>query len=335
MKTPLPTYGIALAAIMMMTTTASSYAQANAAPGTTRVATWKDDKKASFLLMFDDSIPTDIHIVIPELQKRGMIGTFYVNPASGQWKAFPEDWEKKIPATGMVYGDHTMTHKGYQDLQGAENEIGKCCDIILKLQSGRDPHLLSYGIPGGCPLKITPEEYSELLVKYHLIERPPFSGHAATINLKDAASILNLADDAIAKGGVNYVVFHGVGGDWIVFPADEFIKVLDGLAARKDQLWITDHISEHKYATERYTAKTEVTQASDQQIQLTLKCSADPALYDFPLTLVTRVPAAWQGCEVTQGKNKSTVVAQNGEVRYDALPGSDSISLTPAAVPIK
>jgi len=333
MKTPL-FCGIALAA-MMTTTPLPTLAQTPVAPGTTRVAAWKDDKKAPFLLMFDDSIPTDLATVIPELQKRGMIGTFYVNPGSGQWKAHVGDWEKTIPATGMVYGDHTLTHRGYQDLTGAEDEIGKCAQIIWQLQPGKDPHLLSYGVPGGCPLKITKEEYAALLTKYHLIERPPFSGHAATINLKDADAILKLANDAIVMGTENHVVFHGVGGDWLVFPTGEFIKLLDGLVALKDQLWITDHISEYKYATERDTAKADAMQATDQQIQVALKSEADPQLYDFPLTLVTAVPAAWQACDVTQGKNKTTVTVQNGEVRYDALPGADPIVLTPSAVPPK
>src|ERR1043165_8143557 len=63
-------------------------------PGTTRVATWKDDKQAAFMLMFDDSCQTHVKNAIPELVKRGMVGTFYLNPGSGHYAALKNNWEK-------------------------------------------------------------------------------------------------------------------------------------------------------------------------------------------------------------------------------------------------
>ncbi len=323
---------IALAAMMLLTPLGAAFSQVASAPGATRVAPWKDDKKAVFMLMFDDSVPSDFKTVIPELQKRGMIGTFYVNPGSGQWKGHAQEWEKTIPSTGMVYANHTMTHKGYQDLAGADQEIGKCTEAILQLQPGKDPHLLSYGVPGGCPLKITKEEYQGLLTKYHLVERPDFNGHGATIHLKDADAILKVADNALATGGEGHVVFHGVGGDWLVFPADQFVVLLDGLATRQD-LWITDHISEYKYATERSTAKVQIVGSTDQQIQLSLSSSADAQLFDYPLTLITTVPSSWQNCEITQGTKTTTVAVRNNEVRFEAVPGNQPITLK--AVPLQ
>src|SRR4051812_10994194 len=83
--------------------------------GKARIARWKDDKKAAFLLMFDDSIPSHIKVVYPELQKRGFIGTFFVNPGRGEWQPFRDQWEKELPAAGMVYANHTMTHQGVRD----------------------------------------------------------------------------------------------------------------------------------------------------------------------------------------------------------------------------
>ena len=45
-------------------------------PGATRVAKWKDDKQAAFILMFDDSCQSHVKNAIPELVKRKMVGTF-------------------------------------------------------------------------------------------------------------------------------------------------------------------------------------------------------------------------------------------------------------------
>jgi hypothetical protein len=80
---------------------------ARAATGDSQVARWKDNKTACFLLMFDDSMMSAFQVAIPELVKRSMIGTFYVNPGKSEWTSNVSQWETNIPKTGMVYGDHT------------------------------------------------------------------------------------------------------------------------------------------------------------------------------------------------------------------------------------
>ncbi len=52
-------------------------------PGPTRIARWKDDKACAFILMFDDSMPSHVKHVVPELTERGPTGTFYVNQGTG------------------------------------------------------------------------------------------------------------------------------------------------------------------------------------------------------------------------------------------------------------
>ena len=138
------------------------HAEHTAPPGTTRVALWKDDKQAAFTLGFDDGIVNQLDIVIPELQKRKMVATFYLNPGSGEYKAIQSRWEK-APETGVaVLGDHTMTHRGVKDLASAEIEIGQCADIIRRMTPGKPPTLVSFAQPGVGPgqWNITGEELS-------------------------------------------------------------------------------------------------------------------------------------------------------------------------------
>jgi hypothetical protein len=61
-----------------------------------------------------------------------------------------------------------------------------------------------------------------------------------------------------------------------------------------------------------------------------LACKTDAALYDLPLTLAVKVPADWKECEITQGRPRHTVVAKDGEVRFDAEPVSGEIVIGPA-----
>lgn len=310
----------------------SGFAQAPAAGiGATRVEPWPDGKKGAFTMMFDDSCPSHAAKVIPELKKRGgLSGTFYIIPNKGEYKARQAFWETEAPAIpGIVYGNHTFSHKAFTDLAQAEQEITQANDVILKAVKGKQPRLISYATPGGVKHAVTEEQLRPVLAKHNLVLRPTFQGHGGGIHFKTADDLLKAIDKAMAGGRMEYVIFHGVGGDWISFDWGQFTALLDGLEARRETLWVTDPVSVHKYETERGTAKAAVTAADARKIRLELACQADAALYDQPLTLVTQVPAAWTRCAVTQGTQKTVVAADKGEVRFAALPNAGPIILTP------
>jgi peptidoglycan/xylan/chitin deacetylase (PgdA/CDA1 family) len=283
--------------------------------------------------MFDDSWPSHWQVAAPELAKRGMTATFYVCPGKGEHQKFAKEWEETLPKLGMAYGDHTMTHAGVKDLENAEHEIGDCARWIRQTLPGKQDRLVSYGQPGVAAdaWKISEPQLDELLKKHHLISRPTFVDHGAVYHLKTAPEMLALADRAIADHGMEYVVIHGlerITPDWgyqDMWPLKQeiFFTLLDGLKDRRDkgELWITDHISMHQYATERDQAEVQVVAATASSIRLDLKCKADPALYDLPLTLVTQVPADWEQVIVTQGTRKSSVKVEQASVRFDASPG--------------
>ena len=44
----------------------------------TQILKWKDGKKAAFMLGFDDSAPSQLENVVPELERRKIIGNFYL-----------------------------------------------------------------------------------------------------------------------------------------------------------------------------------------------------------------------------------------------------------------
>ena len=304
-------------------------APAAASPGDTTVLKWKDGKKAVFLLMFDDSIPTDIKTVVPELTRRGMVATFYVNCGGQAFKAYRRQWETEVPKTGMVYANHTFTHRGVKNAEELDAELApNNAEIDACFPDAKKPRLISFGQPGGVPWLVTKEEFNAALAKYHLIDRPPFKGFP--INIKTQPELLALVDHALATGGMEYNVSHGVGGDWLVTPVEVFTALLDKLEANKDQLWITDAISWRQYATERQGAAVKTLEASPGRVRVSLTCPADPAFYDLPLTLTTQVPPGWQECVVMQGTSQTRVTATHGSVQYAAVPGAAEITIQPA-----
>src|SRR5688572_12538934 len=115
----------------------------------TDILKWKDGKKAVFYLAFDDACPTHIKIVIPELKKRRIPGTFYVNPGNGQFRDQVK-WTEEAKSPYVVLANHTFTHKGAQTLEEFEQEIVKATEAInQRLPDAKPTRLISYGKPGG------------------------------------------------------------------------------------------------------------------------------------------------------------------------------------------
>jgi peptidoglycan/xylan/chitin deacetylase (PgdA/CDA1 family) len=317
-------------------------AHLHAAVGDTRVAKWKDNRTGVFLLMFDDGWIGQVEVAVPELQKRGLVATFYMVPNKGEFKARAAKWAEAAKSANVVYGNHTMTHGGVRDYEHSKTEIGECTRIIrdeLQPVPGKPDRLISYARPGVGEGKwtITPEDEARILRETNSIPRGPFGGHGAVFNWKTLEQMTALGDKAIAEKDMNYLVIHGVerigsgGQDFWPLKQDIFLPLLDYLKAKQDgrELWVTDHISWHQYLTERDAASVKTLKVIANGIQLELTSKADPKLYDLPLTLVTEVPAGWSECNISQGAFQSRVKAVNGMLVFDAAPNGVPVSIWP------
>lgn len=316
---------------LMFGATVSVAAAAPSAAGSTRIACWRDDKVAAFLLMFDDGEPTHLDHAIPELKKRGLIGTFYLNPGATWYQARRKEWETDALAAGMVFANHTMLHHGAKDAAEAEAGIAPCNAYLLGILPDPDkPRLLSYCTPGGTEWKVPKEEMDRLMAKYHLVPRPKSDGRFAGVHLKTAAQLLQVVDQAATKtNGYDGLFFHGVGGDWLSQPTEDFVAVLDRLVAVRERLWVTDPISLHQYETERQAARVTVVSREGRALRLRLEVAADPQFYNLPLTLITQVPEAWRVVQVRQQGRSTRAVASEGVIRYDATPNAGDLEIIP------
>ncbi len=303
-------------------------AESDASSGT-QILKWKDGKKACVMLGFDDSCASQLKNAVPELVKRKIIGNFYLVTGSGVWTNTKAKWEEASKSPYVVVANHTITHKGVEDAAQLDPELAKCNEVLYALHPERkQPYLLGWGRPGGVPWKVTKEEQEAALAKHHLVDRPPFAG--PPINYKSAAETVGAVDKALAKGDVVQLVMHGVGGDWLVTPVEWFTALLDKLEASREELWIADVVSWHQYVKERESAVIKVLQYDKDRVRLNVTSNLDPALYNLPLTLSTKVPADWKNCVVVQGTSKTPTPVKDGAVQYSALPGGGEISITPS-----
>ena len=321
---------------------AMSAAGAFAGVGDAEVMQWADGAKGAFMLMFDDGWPSAFQAAMPALEERNLPGDFYIIPSKGEFKVFEKKWLEIFKTKPLFHiGNHTWSHNGFNDYDGAVQEFRKCTDYILANVPGRKPRLISYAQPGvkAGRWNINGEQEKQICREQNLIPRPDFRGRGATYHLKNKDDMLSLAKKAVREGIAECVIFHGVEvndpkrgyQDFWAVPVKEYIPFFDEVAAMRDagDLWVADHIAVHSYETERKTAKVKTLKAGPGGILLELTCDADPALYVQPLTLKVAVPKSWKAASFRQGKNGETmtVPVKDGFALVKGVPGAGPIGV--------
>ena len=96
---------------------AGSRVLAGESPAALKVVPWNGHKAATSLT-FDDGDPSHLDVVVPELNKRHLHGTFFLiaNKISRE-----DDW-RKILADGHEIGNHTLDHKHASELTPQDEE---------------------------------------------------------------------------------------------------------------------------------------------------------------------------------------------------------------------
>ena len=104
------------------------------------------------------------------------------------------------------------------------------------------------------------------------------------------------------------------------------------MASKLDNIWCGTFNEVTKYLREKQNALIIEKEYTASRISFGLEHTMDNAIFNFPLTLKTEVPADWANVNVTQnGINKSVVSKlENGKlyVYYDAIPNETDVVLT-------
>lgn len=222
---------------------------------------WPDGKRAAIVLTYDDGMASQRDIAIPQLDKAGFKGTFFLNAVSGQdmllWRA--------IGKKGHELGNHTMFHPcPMAVLPGRENStesytVEKILDEIRTMNGllnridGTHPRTLGYPcsqtIVGGTDY--LPALRASGLIAYARTGGDPYN---AVIGDLRALDLLNVpsngptnepsGDELIAfvkrvqaAHGLGVLQFHGVGGGYLKVSAEAHQQLLDYLRSQPD-IWV-------------------------------------------------------------------------------------------------
>jgi hypothetical protein len=325
--------------------------------GKPEVMKFKGGRPAAFSMQFDDSIDCQAVFAIPEMNKRGLVGTFFVNPALDRYKRHAEVWEVVCPKYGHELANHTMHHAGAKDDEDAAYEIGECSRQIWKIYPNGSK-LRPFLSGGGTEWNCSRETRRALMRQYYLFsgmggfrgaegqperEEGEAPGRAGCAEGRENARCAKFAERALETGKWFQVGFHGIGEAWIVTSKEHFIELLDYLAAHRDQIWVATTGSVFKYTQERDAVDAiTLSDATETGFTLAVHCDESkvdtydltlPELYDEPLTVQVSVPDSWKRVQVVQGEGEPVVtetVDLDGRrcARVDVLPNVPAATVT-------
>ena len=312
-----------------------------------RIARWKGDAAGAVSLYYDDGTDSAFDFVVPLLLRLHLPGTFYL--CCGWYKG-PDDpklarWALCREHPEIVLGNHTWSHCGTTGPEHLAGELRRNAEALRALTGLPPEALVSTGIPGGVPWKVTPEEQAACFAAERVVLRrryaPENTGGPAGLHpevrmntLGDALAILDRAEET---RGWEPLLFHGVGGDWIAYPADAHEHLLREAAARQalGRLWVGSAIDVHKYEAERNAARLSDATPSEEGVGFALGGLSDPKVFDVPLTIVCAAPEGWTSARIfrTEGDAAPTaapfasVPVVDGRIVFDVPPSNGRFAI--------
>lgn len=268
---------------------------------TVRVAKFKDDKTCAISYTYDDGSKEHYTLVVPEMEKRGFRGTFWVNgisvnPNNEQVEDTSRvSWPqlKEMAFRGHEISNHGWSHAKLTTLsrEGIIAEIEKNDSIILK----------EIGIPSQTfcyPYNAKNDEVLELASKSRVgtrIKQHGIGSKSTSENLEEWVNTLLETND----WGVGMI--HGITYGYDAFGTSSRIlwEHFDKVKALEDSIWVGTFREVAAYTKEYEELKCEIIQKGNE-LTVTPRLALDPQLFNEPLTMVVEKEKIRQ-IEVTQG----------------------------------
>ncbi len=230
--------------------------------------TWPHGQHAAIVLTYDDAVPSDLTVAIPQLDHAGIKGTFFLMGKAMHAEDLPR-W-RAAAASGHELANHTINHPCYRgtydmppqytsenySVETLLSEIN-VMNVLLTAIDGQPKH--AFGTPceqtkvGGAMEKDAErQDYLAPLKASGLVSyirdpgvpvvtpaissaTPKFSGTAFVGS--SGAEMIAWVKEVEKSEGVGVIVFHGVGGDYLSVSAEAHQQLLDYLAAHRAEIW--------------------------------------------------------------------------------------------------
>lgn len=238
---------------------------------------WPKNKKGAIVLTYDDALISHLDIAAPQLNKHKLKGTFYLD--GGMTEEEMDRW-RVVSAQGHELGNHTLYHPcSEKALKLHPRNTSESHDTYSILEEIAMMNRLLYGIDGKktrtyaypcTEVVVGGVDYADTLRQSKLITYARVGGDKnavvrdfqnldpmkvpsyALLNNQNADALIDFVKKVQQEGGLGVLMFHGVGGDYLTVSAEDHEKLLQYLAAHKDEIWVgtfqevMDHVVKQK-----------------------------------------------------------------------------------------
>ncbi|HTC21790.1 MAG TPA: polysaccharide deacetylase family protein [bacterium] len=236
-----------------------------------KVVPWNGHKAATSLT-FDDGDPSHLDVVVPELNKRHLHGTFFLiaNKISRE-----DDW-RKILLDGHEIGNHTLDHKHASELTPADEEaqvVG--AQNVLQKEFGIAIYTFAYPFIEISPGLKAQVAKTDLLARggYGIYDITPDQDldwmnipSQTTMTAYPFSTYQGWIDDDFQKGGWLVWMIHGLEGTpwgWQPITKNMFGQILDDIQSK--DMWVDTFVQIGSYLRAEKTFEKSVPQKSGSQ----------------------------------------------------------------------
>jgi beta-galactosidase len=315
--------------------------------GRTEVCELKDDKKAVYTFTTDDGIFSAILFFNKEFKRLNLRGSMAL--ICSKLNGCEQGFQAIVEQGYMDVTNHSKTHPKFsmvKDTAVLENEIIGSQKQLKSMFKGQDVITMCN------PNVVNTDLADSLIVKSHYAARNGRTGYNSLnptrhewyhlnyfatyhydTNISAKATELNANVDG-ALTGRNWLIIlsHGLGFNRNEMPKEEFTAHFEYVASKSDSLWCGTFNEVTKYLREKQHAAVRVKECNATKIIVSITHDLDAKLFNYPLTLKTRVPSKLKSIIITQAGKSQTVKVQSKNglsyVYYDAVPNSGDIVLS-------
>lgn len=201
--------------------------------------------KAALSLTYDDADPIHLDLAVPEMNQRGLRGTFFLIANSMGRDA---EWQKAAQS-GQEIGNHSWSHRHLADFKPGDEQL-EVEQAKTKLEKLTGAPVLTFAYPF---VEISPTLTKSVMANDFIARggggqayltpemEPDWSNipSQATMTAYAYDTYKNWADSALDGGAWTVLMIHAIeGSTWYQpIPKATYLKFLDYLAANKKDLW--------------------------------------------------------------------------------------------------
>lgn len=243
---------------------------ANAAEGPR--FTWPDGHKAAVSLAYDDALDSQLDNAIPQLDKYGFKGSFYLQLSREPVARRMDEW-RAAAAHGHELGNHTLFHqcsgaaKGHEWVEPQRDldhtSAAQMQDQVLlanaMLQALDGKRERTFTVPCGDVMAEGTNYVAAVASQFVAIklgdgavvpDMTTLDLHAVPVEAPVGVTgeqLIAQVEEAARRGTMVNFTFHGVGGDYLTVSSQAHETLLRYLAAHRDVYWVDTFLNLTQY----------------------------------------------------------------------------------------